>query len=535
MEENKNIEEDQPGKNIPEEIICQENSTMPEAGEEALNVNPLNDLNQNMEVHHHSHAGHRKKNWKNYFLEFLMIALFTCIGLITQAQNKYGDSLRAALSTAGSPLQQFDLMNKILEVGYMNGESNPDSSYCIQLLDIAQENDNDSLLAIAYNQLGNYFFRNNIDLSNALEYFFKGIPYAEKIRDKRRISSFYIDIAALYYKLNNPNEEIKYLRKAFENLPDKTSPLFPFMLAQVQYESGRYFLGRQQTDSALYYAQALGVTNLTLKSPLFETATNGLLGEVYDKMGDTALAAAHIIRANALNDSIHYIYGKVEGKRAYINFLLKNNKIPEAKKQALQLMDIGLQHKMFDAERIAAGFLATVYDKNKQPDSAFYYSRFESAMKDSLFNQENMNKIQSLVMNERIRIMEEEDRLADEAEKRRVDIQYALIFLGIVAFVIIFFILSRSIIVTEKLISFLAILGLLIVFEFINLLIHPFLERVTHHSPVLMLLALVVIASMLIPLHHKLEHWIKERMTEKNKKIRLAAAKKTIEKLERNS
>jgi CDP-diglyceride synthetase len=92
--------------------------------------------------------------------------------------------------------------------------------------------------------------------------------------------------------------------------------------------------------------------------------------------------------------------------------------------------------------------------------------------------------------------------------------------------------LSRSIVVNEKWISFFGILGLLIVFEFINLLIHPFLEDVTHHSPIIMLLCLVALASLLIPLHHKLEKWIKEKMIEKNKAIRLANAKKTIEQLE---
>jgi hypothetical protein len=76
-------------------------------------------------------------------------------------------------------------------------------------------------------------------------------------------------------------------------------------------------------------------------------------------------------------------------------------------------------------------------------------------------------------------------------------------------------------------------LGLLIVFEFINLLFHPYLERFTGHSPVLMLAILVAIAALLIPLHHRLEHWVKHIMVEKNKKIRLTAAKKTIEQLEK--
>jgi apolipoprotein N-acyltransferase len=122
-----------------------------------------------------------------------------------------------------------------------------------------------------------------------------------------------------------------------------------------------------------------------------------------------------------------------------------------------------------------------------------------------------------------------------EAELRRQNLQYAGIAVGIFTFFILFSLLSHSVIVNIKLISFLGVLGLLMVFEFINLLLHPFLEKVTNHSPILMLLALVVIASLLIPFHHKLEKWIKVRMTEKNKEIKLAAAKKTIEELENNA
>jgi hypothetical protein len=47
-----------------------------------------------------------------------------------------------------------------------------------------------------------------------------------------------------------------------------------------------------------------------------------------------------------------------------------------------------------------------------------------------------------------------------------------------------------------------------------------------------MLLVLVAVASLLIPLHHRMEKWIKEKMVLKNKRIRLDNAKKTIEQLE---
>jgi len=47
-----------------------------------------------------------------------------------------------------------------------------------------------------------------------------------------------------------------------------------------------------------------------------------------------------------------------------------------------------------------------------------------------------------------------------------------------------------------------------------------------------MLLSLVSIAALLVPLHHKVEHWAKSKLVEKNKEIRLANAKKTIKELD---
>jgi hypothetical protein len=89
--------------------------------------------------------------------------------------------------------------------------------------------------------------------------------------------------------------------------------------------------------------------------------------------------------------------------------------------------------------------------------------------------------------------------------------------------------------VNEQLIKYFDVIGLLIVFEFINLVLHPFLGNLTNDSPVLMLLIMVCIAAILVPGHHRLEIWLTKKLVEKNKRIRLASAKKTIETLEGNS
>ena len=67
-------------------------------------------------------------------------------------------------------------------------------------------------------------------------------------------------------------------------------------------------------------------------------------------------------------------------------------------------------------------------------------------------------------------------------EQRKKSIQFALIALGIIVFIILFLLFSRSIVANQRLISFFGVLGLLIVFEFINLLIHPWLASFTHES-----------------------------------------------------
>lgn len=445
-----------------------------------------------------------------------------------KAQNSYGDSIKSVLANTTNPVERFELLNKIVDDIFTKGSENIDYSSCVEMVRIAQERKNDSLLAIAYNTVGNYFLINNGDYSNALEYFFKGIPMAENANDKRRLSSLYIDIAVVYFRLNNPDEQIKYLRKAMDNLPAVTSPLYYFMLTQIQAYTCRYFILKNNYDSAFQYALALNESNRSLKSPVYNCAAQALMGLIYDKRGDTVAAELHYKNSVRGADSVRYFYIKHSVKTPYIDFLIRQRNIPEALEQARQLMVMGAEKNNADVKRTAAGFLRRIAEYTHRTDSAYYYSLMESSLKDSVFSQNTINKIQSLAFSEQLRVLEEERKRAAEEEKRKHNIQYALLALGIITFIILFLVLSHSFTINERLIRFLIVIALLIVFEFLNLLLHPFLEGITHHNPVLMLLALVGIAALLVPLHHRLEKWAVRKLVEKNKRIKLEAEKKMI-------
>ena len=176
--------------------------------------------------------------------------------------------------------------------------------------------------------------------------------------------------------------------------------------------------------------------------------------------------------------------------------------------------------------------LYSIHKSKGNVDSALFYLEMAKATTDSVSSKEKQQQLQSLVFEENLR--QQELALAELKvnQERNLNLQYAAILVALITFIILFVVLSRSIIVRQKFIEFFGILGLLALFEFINLFMHPHLADLTHHSPVLMLLIMVGIAALLIPAHHRLEKWITNVMVEKNKKIRLAAAKRTIATLE---
>jgi len=105
MEENKNIPPKQTEENIPEvklnEITVSSEATNPleenilpkevanTTNEEPSTINPQFSTEQEMEVHHHTHAGHGKKSWRSYFWEFLMLFLAVFCGFLAEYELEH--------------------------------------------------------------------------------------------------------------------------------------------------------------------------------------------------------------------------------------------------------------------------------------------------------------------------------------------------------------------------------------------------------------------------------------------------------------
>ena len=58
--------------------------------------------------------------------------------------------------------------------------------------------------------------------------------------------------------------------------------------------------------------------------------------------------------------------------------------------------------------KTAAGYLQEIYHMLGNPDSAYYYSRLESQLRDSAFSQEKFTGLQSLAFAEQLRMRDED-------------------------------------------------------------------------------------------------------------------------------
>ncbi|MFT7028632.1 MAG: signal transduction histidine kinase [Marinoscillum sp.] len=354
----------------------------------------------------------------------LIVILVSC-GLFGYSQNQYADSLRSVLKTTTDPVDRFDLLNNILlDITSYRG-SNIDSLTTMQMVQVAQKQNNDSLSAISYNWLASYFYQQKGDNATALEYYFKAIPLAETTNDKRRISSIYFDMALVYFEMLDYEMALEVTRKGGENLPDKAHPMYYFMLIQYQANLVQYFLIKNNPDSAFHYA---------LESR--ETLAHFNKGSSYIFLDYTNFAAAHAILGNTLDadeyfkgaltlqDSIENITSQLYFFNVYIPFLLANGRYAEGVSESNKLLYMGFQADNNNLKLAGAAFLRQFYDALNQIDSAYYYSRLESTISSQIFSQENKNKVQSLVFNNQLRSLEEESKAVAYQNQLK---QYSLI------------------------------------------------------------------------------------------------------------
>ncbi len=258
----------------------------------------------------------------------LVISLiFTCLCCGAFAQKKYTDSLSAVLSHTEKPIERFRIITKILGNLTIAQAGNIDSARCVELLQIAQQLKSDSLFETSYSYIGSYFSFTKGDNVTGLEYYFKALALADKMKDKRKADSLDFDISIIYFTLQNNEEAVKYVRRGGENLPDKSYPMYNSLLALYQRGLAIYYLLTHHPDSTLRYGQAMYATGVKVNNVLHRFNALTLIAAAYVQLGAKEKAETYFNKAIAISDSVKLIVVQLRFYNNYIPFLLNNNSL----------------------------------------------------------------------------------------------------------------------------------------------------------------------------------------------------------------
>ena len=457
-----------------------------------------------------------------------IITLFCFIASMQTAfaQNGGIDTILQKIAVEKDDNMRIDIIYRSLVI---IGETNPlvGLKYAQKLLEYSQINKDKIGEAYAMSYMGKMYGVSG-NLKKGLEYALKGKEIAEQTGNKKLSALSNSMLGLIYTSLSDFPKGISLYMASIESAEKanyKQAQIWGFQhLSEI-------YLAINQVDSALMYAQKDYELSQRIKYYDFISYTMINLGAIHGKMGNAALAISYYdmaIQEGLKTKSPKQLNWAYTAKAQYFNNVnQKDSSIVYAKK-AIAFV----QNTPFSNYSIKPAKLLLEIYKTNNSDSALKYSEIYRIGNDSLFSSKTIQQTQLMSFENEMKEQELAAEKLKTNEERKQNIQFALIALGIIILLTLYLLLSRSFITNTKLIEFFGVVALLIVFEFLNLLLHPFLERVTNHSPILMLLALVCIAALLVPLHHKVEKWATAKLVEKNKKIRLASAKKTIEELE---
>jgi tetratricopeptide (TPR) repeat protein len=353
--------------------------------------------------------------------------------------------------------------------------------------------------------------------AKALDISLSTIQKAESTDNKNLQFNLNNLIATIYGSMSENEKYLSYLRKMFGLIEDEND----YESLNVLYTNlGDVFEKLNILDSARYYTHL--AYDISVKINDFEGIglTLNNLGNIHYKLNQPDVALANyklcLPYITAEQAAVPYCESTMGIAKIYYAKGLKDSSLMYAKKSFNVAKNKNFAQYILNASM----FLSEYYNKEKNIDSSYKYLNEVIISKDSLFGQEKVKQIQSLELQEILRQREIEKSLQEAENERKKNLQYGIITIVIISILLFFLLLSNSIIVNNSFIKFLGALSLLLVFEFISLLLHPIISNITHHSPILMLIISVAIASIIIPAHHQLEYKLIDILIKKNNLIR---------------
>ena len=415
-------------------------------------------------------------------------------------------------------------VNKLITIGYNYNDYKPDSAviYALKSLAISKRIHYNYGTTLSYQVLINKN-RDNGDFPAALNYMNSNFRFNQEIKDTSNMIFSLNDIALLWLSTKNYRYAIENSNKAlsliniFKNWKQKDDHVNKEVYKGVRQELmiiiGKAYTSMSMKDSALFYLNRAyeEVSGLSSDYDGWKSAAIFALAEYSYQNKDYELAIGYLNKNRSLDnlnmedEARELLYTKI-----YINMNKAESALKYLKMLPAYIHSTNKSLLSNEIDRVKTAINCFKLINNK--DSILKYQNVFLALKDTAYNQDEIKRLEAIKIAETVKDYELQEKQKQEEKERSNNIKLGAISIFIPTFTAIVFYLGRRKSKNTKIFTLMGLASLLMLFEFISLLIHPYVEHLTNHDAILMYLILLILASILVPIHHKLETWVKEKI-----------------------
>lgn len=261
-----------------------------------------------------------------------------------------------------------------------------DSSVVVsgKALILAQDLNDSSLLSDAFLNLGNANYSLG-NLSQALDYYFKGLAVQEKLKAKGNLVGFLNNIAGIFADQENDIKALEYYRKS-RNVAEKINDIK--RLGTIYHNLGTVYMSLNMYDSAKYAFLKSRTIAIKQKDAYVLGLHLGDMSEFYFNQNKFEQAYKYAIQAVSANEN-NFKDLLPDNLMTLAMILIKQGKNDSAEIYLTKAMQLAKEIEAKPVLKDAYENLAILYEKKGDFRKTYdYYSLF-AAIKDTLLNEEN--------------------------------------------------------------------------------------------------------------------------------------------------
>ncbi|HEY6504360.1 MAG TPA: tetratricopeptide repeat protein [Chitinophagaceae bacterium] len=477
-------------------------------------------------------------------------------GLDIARQNKYDDRI------GGAQL-------RLSAIHLVIPDKDKALGYATQAFSLISTLTNDSLKAEAHNTFGHVYLSRN-EKTLALRNYLAALRIAEALKNERSrhelMRNCYLYLSSFYAGIEDYDKAIDYYTLAYKKLDQIKQKNAPYQRAIDMNSLGTLFAYKKNYDIAISYFErsiamadslkfptlkipgyisllnqflridqpqkALDYLNsssgVTLKKYLTNFGFAGVIDQayavIYTELGSYDSARHYFTVATPYFEKSTSENNRINFYRQLATFYKKTGENAKAIEYFLKVKELGEKNGLLESVENAAKQLDSMYSRTGNFQLASLYNGVYYQYKDSV---EKLNKEKELAQIEASDEQYRQNKLEEELvekKRRKNNIQYMAITIGIVALFVMLVILGMFK-VSANTIRLVGFFAFIMFFEFIFLIFKKNIYSFTNGEPWKDLAFMIGLAALLVPLHHWLEHRVIKYLTSHN---RLTASGKNL-------